>query len=66
MKLILQNCRIIDPSQKIDTNGNIVIDKGVIKGLPNKGLIFFFGKPLDPPLAKTKANTFFTSTPLAL
>lgn len=36
MSLILENCRIIDPSQNINTKGNIVIEQGVIKGFPKK------------------------------
>ncbi|NIP31256.1 MAG: amidohydrolase family protein, partial [Candidatus Dadabacteria bacterium] len=49
MNLILENCRIIDPSQRIDTKGNVVIEEGLIKGLPTKisGQKYKYHKKID-------------------
>ncbi len=36
MNLILENAKIIDPSQYINKKGNVLIEEGKIKGFPNK------------------------------
>ncbi|GBD37903.1 Dihydroorotase [bacterium HR37] len=35
MKIIIKGGRIIDPSQEMDTVGNVLIENGVIKGFPS-------------------------------